>query len=426
MADISKINMKAGFFDAIGGDRTYSPEDMTKPYKRLISEGIFAKSNGSASSDFKVTSANNGMNIIVKKGEGILSGKWFSLDNDITLTVPTNTNVVPRRDSVIIQIDNKLTSEGRTANVVYRTGVSNSNPMPPDINTVDGVYEKRVANIYVSPNAQYIGVDAIVDLRGSTELPWITSLVLQPDLENLYNNWNNVFEQYFYQEKASFEAFLEEVSSNLNVTTNLVKYESHYVTSANNTTSIPINIAPYNKLKDILIVRINGFFMSEEVDYTIAIDSSSITLTKPLQANQSVDFFVLQSVIIGDPTTVMEALETLSEEVSNIQNDSAWINFILENGNLKFDETSTPGVRKYGNQVFLRGAIKGFNSTGATICTLPVSFRPTMNHQYTMMTSGGISVLFEIKTTGELIIVSKSGTISNTSMLPITTTYITG
>ena len=36
-----KFEVTAGFFDAINNDRVYSADDMNRPYRKLISNGVF-------------------------------------------------------------------------------------------------------------------------------------------------------------------------------------------------------------------------------------------------------------------------------------------------------------------------------------------------------------------------------------------------
>lgn len=416
-----------GFFNSINKDRLYSADEMNRPYKRIISNGVFATQKGTPSTDLQVVSANNQMNIIVKKGEGLFADKWFENSADIAITVPTNTSTVPRRDSVIVQVDKR--TAGRKGSVIYRTGTPSSNPMPPNLSTDNNVVEYRIANIYVAASAVYIGEDAITDLRGSSECPWITSLITQVDTSTLYDQYRAAYQKYYDDETEAFNAFMESLTQELTVNTNVVKYESHYTSSVNGETEIPINITSYNKSKDVLIVRINHLFATEGIDYSISSDSSKIILTKDIYANQNVDFLVLQSVVVGDTATVLQQLQTLNTAITNLNSDSGWINFTLENGT-SFDDTTKPAIRKFGNQVFIRGAIKGLDSTNVPICTLPTNMRPAMNKQYsvTAFADGTIAAncVLEVRTTGSIYLVAKSGSIPATAMLPISTEFILG
>lgn len=438
MAD-QNFNVNCGFFDSVDRDRLYSADQMNRPYKRIISNGVFATPAGTPSTDLQVVSAANGMNIKCKKGEGIFADKWFENPADIVITVPANNNITPRRDSVIVQIDKR--TSGRVGRIVYREGTASSNPQPPAINTVTNVIEYRIANIYVAAGANYIGNDAIVDLRGSSECAWVTHLVKQVDTSVLFNQWQAAYENYYNESTGDFEEykaiqrqawedFLEQLTSELTVTTNIIMSDSDYTTIADGETVIPIDIPTYNKSTDILQVYINRLRATPEIDYTIDEDGTTITLTKDLKANQSVNFLCMQSVVVGDVESVTALIQELNDRITSLYADSGWINFYLESGAQSFDNTTTPAVRKIGSQVVFRGALKGFNTLNATICTLPLYMRPAQNHQFVAnaISNGSIvaTCTFEVSTAGTLKLIAKSGTISNTSMLSIATQYVVG
>lgn len=419
-----KFLINGGFFDSVNKDRLYSADQMNKPYNRVITEGIFATPAGTPSTDFQVLSANNAMNIVVKKGDGLLGNKWIENPSDQAITVSTNTSIVPRRDSIIIQVDK--TQGGRICNIVYREGTAKANPMPPDLSTNSNIVELRVANIYVAPSATYIGQDAITDLRGSSECPWITSLIKQVDTSTLFIQWQTAFQNYYNQETEAFNAFMETLTEQLTVNTNVVMLESHY-TSTTEVTEIPINITGFDQTKDVLMVFVNRLRATPNIDYTISTDNTKITLTNSIVANQSVNFLVLKSVVGADDATAVQLMTQVNTKLTEITTDSGWINFTLENGT-SFDDTTTPAIRKYNNQVFIRGAIKGLDTLNVPICTLPTNMRPAMNKQYsvTAFADGTIAAncVLEIRTTGSIYLVAKSGTIPATAMLPISTELI--
>lgn len=435
MAD-QNFSANCGFFDSINRDRLYTAEQMNRPYKRLVSNGVFATPAGTPSTDLQVVSAGSGMNIIVKKGEGIFADKWFEFPNDTTITVPANVALLPRRDSVIVQIDKR--QSGRIGRIVYRTGTPASYPLPPDLSTTENLIEYRVANIYVAASANYIGQDAIVDLRGSDECQWVTGLIKQVDTSTLYAQWQAAYQAYYNQETERFNEFMRQLTQELNVNTNIIKLESHYVSTVDGTTVIPINIADYNKAQDVLIVRVNRLFASEGTDYTINSAGTNITLTKDIYAGQNVDFLVLKSVVIGDNERVIELVQALSTNVSSLntdvtalKSDSGWINFTLEGGATAYDNNNKPAVRKFGNLVNLRGAIKGVTATGTTICTLPPAYKPAMDYYFTTsaIASGTVKstvTMLVSASNGTVKLYSKSGTITATDMIPIATQFVLG
>ena len=417
------FEVNCGFFDSVNKDRLYSADEMNRPYKRVITDGVFATPAGTPSTDLQVLSANNNMNIIVKAGEGLFAGKWFENAADIAITVPNNTSTVPRRDSVIVQVDKRIA--GRKGSIIYRTGTPNSNPMPPNLSTANNVIEYRIANIYVSPSAVYIGQDAITDLRGSSECPWITSLVKQVDTSQLYNQWQAAYAKYYQDETTAFNNFMTTLTEQLSVSTNIVMLESHYTSTAE-VTEIPINITGFDQTKDVLMVFVNRLRATPGIDYTLATaDNTKITLTKSIVANQSVNFLVLKSVVGADDATALQLMTQVNTKLTAITTDSGWTNFTLENNAQAYSDGLTPGYRKYNNQVFLRGCVKNVTASGTVIATLPEGYRPSMT-RYNSIATGSITATIEIGTNGQVKLANVIGTLAASSLIPIDTSFIVG
>lgn len=379
------FNVNCGFFNAVDGDRVYYAEDMNKPYKRIVANGVFATPAGTPSTDLQVTSANDGMEIVVAAGEGMFGNKWFENPSDISIIVSSNPNANPRVDSIIVQVDN--TSDARTGNIVYRTGTPAVAPAAPALVNNGTVYEYRIANIYVASNANAINNDAITDLRGSSSCPWVTSLIQQVDTSTLFTQWQTAYQNlfneatenmndYMQSTQENWEAFVETLTDDLAVETNVIMLENTYTTTAT-TSTIPIGIPSYNYLTDILEVYINGLRVVEGVNFTLNSSHNGIVLTNALSSGQTVYFYVMKSVIIGDAQTVLAAVQDLNNKIGKYTSDSGWINFSMESGTSAFDGDSTPQVRKVGDHVFIRGGVKDISSNNLTICTLPTTYRPS-------------------------------------------------
>ena len=437
MAD-QVFNVNCGFFDAVNKDRTYSADQMNNPYKRLISNGVFATPQGTPSTDLQVSAGTAAMDIVVSAGQGLFADKWFENPAAITITVPNNTGLVPRVDSVIVQVD--TTVSGRVGNIVYRQGTPASSPAAPAINTVDGVTEYRVANIYVAAGANAINNDAITDLRGSASCPWVTSLIYQMDTSTLFNQWiaaydnfyeetTRNYEEYVSEQRQAWEDFLQTLTSELSVSTNVLMY-TNTVTTVGSTSTVNIGIPSYDKDTDILQVFINGLLGIDEDEYTVNSAGTAITLTNPLSAGQDVSFVVFKSVISADLESTVSMMQRLDAMISNFMADGGWINFTLESGASAYDSTTTPAVRCIGNRVYIRGAIKGLTTTGKPICTLPMNYRPAMDHIYTTAaidTSGNVNDTIVIRisaSTGAVNLYAKSGAITSTNLISIATSFL--
>lgn len=432
MAD-QTFPVTSGFYDAINSDRTYSADDMCRPYRRLVSNGVFATPQGTRSTDLQVVSAGSGMGIIVRAGEGIFADKWMEAPAT-AITVPSNTSTVARIDSVLVQVD--LRSSGRVANVVYRTGTPSASPIPPSINLVTNVREYRVANIRVAPGASSIGQDVITDLRGSSECPWITSLVYQVDTSVLYDQWDSAYSYYYNKSTAEFDAYMNQkqtefdqwfsgLSQELTASTNLLTYTSSYVT-AGSTSDVPINILSYDHSTDILEVYINGLRAVEGTQYSFASGYQSIVLANPLGAGQNVTFVCFKSVISGDISTAVSMMQSFDAKLGEYLSDSGWADIALGSGITAYDTDHKPQIRYTGNKIFIRGAITGVPAVGTTITTIPAQYRPSALHTVStnLISSGNVlaAVALEVGTDGKIQVIAASST-QSTGMLPLDTTY---
>ena len=213
MTNDMKYEANAGFFNAINEDRAYSAEDMNRPYRKLISNGVFATPEGEASNELQVFAANDEMNVIVSAGDAFIGNKWFENPSNLMITISQNSQVLPRKDSIIAQIDK--TQAGRAGNIVYRQGTASSNPVHPEINTEEDIFEIRLADILISPSCVKVTQDLITDCRGSEECPWITSLIKQVDTSTLYAQWQAAYQKYYEDQGQEFQTWFEGLQSQL-------------------------------------------------------------------------------------------------------------------------------------------------------------------------------------------------------------------
>lgn len=433
MAD-QLFNVNCGFFDAIDHDRTYSADDMNKPYSRVVSDGVFATKAGTPSTDLQVVSADNGMEITVREGQAIVASKWFESPTAVSITVPANTEINPRIDSVIIQVDKR--ASGRMGSIVYRTGTPGATPVPPEINTIPNVIEYRVANIRVVSNVTIISDYDITDTRGSEECPWITGLIQQVDTSELFRQWQAAYQKYFdsatedfedYVEtqRAAWEAFIESLTQELDVSMNIISFTSEY-NATGTVTNIPIGILSFDPDTDVLQVYING--LSAVGKYELNADKVSIDLDNAINNGDSVYFVVFKSVIGGDIDTTVTLIQMLDAKLDSYMADSGWINLALDNGAQPYTGM-TPAVRSIGSRVFIRGAFTGVAYDDTVVCTLPSHYRPAADHIFTTVALDSeniyrATVVIKIAANGEVVLLAKSNALSGVWFIPIATCYL--
>ena len=430
------FNVSCGFFDAINNDRTYSADDMNRPYKRLVSDGVFpAPRTHGASTDFQVTSA-GGMVVAVNKGEGIFGSKWFQNETVISITIPENNDIHPRIDSVIIQVDNRST--GRTGNIIYRTGDSAFNPTAPDLSDDANIFEYRVANVYVSAGATSIDNSVIEDLRGSDSCPWTTGTIKQVDTsvlwnqfqtayENQYKSYGQQFENYITTQRQAWNDFLSSLTEELTVSTNLIMLTSHY-DAPSSTGVVPINIQAFDSTTDVLLVFINGELAVGK--YTLRPDGESISLVDSIGIGDYVDFIVFHSVVAADISSTLSMIQSLSDDLSDYFSDSGWIALTLENGAQAYDSGNTPAYRSIGGKVYLHGGFKNVTTANTVIATLPVALQPEVDFYFVTqsLSSGTVTntITMVINTAGQLKLVgfAASGTTTASDLIPISAHYL--
>lgn len=432
------FSVNAGFFDAVDYDRTYSAEDMTRPYSRIVADGVFATNYGDPSTDLQVSSAGVGMQIVVAAGQGIFAQKWFENPSAIAVEIPANTALFSRIDSVIVQVDKRLS--GRVGNVIYRTGTASSAPVPPAINTVQNVVEYRIANITVGAGVNAIGNESIEDLRGTAACPWVTGLITQVDTSTLMQQYQAAyqayyvkatqdFEEYTDDQRQAWEEFLKTLTDELTVTTNVIVYTSTF-SATEEATNIPINIPSYNPNTDILQVFRNGLLMMEEQDYTINSNHTSVDLVGAITAGNDINFIVFKSIIGANIESAVSMMRRMDDEIQNFMDDSGWVRLVLENGATAYNADSVPSFRCVGNRMYLRGAVKGVTALNTSIAVLPVEYRPEKDHVFSTAAYDAIGALNdEITVTisaadGTIKLSSKSGEIDATDSIPLSTCYL--
>lgn len=288
--------ISCGFFNAVNGDRTYNAEQMNNPYKRIVSNGVFAKGDGTPSNDFKVI-ADGTLTLKVSAGDGIFDGKWANNDAPYNATIQTPDVSNPRIDSIVFSVD--YTNRQGIIGVVK--GTPAVNPVPPSIMRSHTRMDYRLANVRVDANATGIVQSDVTDTRAGSDCGFITSLLKQPDITAIYDQW-----------QAQFEAWFADVKETLATSTLIRSYTSRYITATQDETVIPILITQFNKNLDILQVFINGLRLLPDVEYTID-SNTQITLANGVDPNTPISFVVYKSVDGSDAETVVTQVYQLQQ-----------------------------------------------------------------------------------------------------------------
>lgn len=442
MADTSYPIEKCGFFDSVNQDRLYSAEDMNQPYKRLVSNGVFATPAGDPSNDFRVVAA-SGLTVTVKAGQGIFGDKWFSMASDLAVNVPVNSGIENRLDSIIARVDTRQSV--RAGSIVYRTGVAGHEPQPPALDTTTDVHEYRLANVLVAAGASEITQANITDTRMSDECGWVASLVKTPDTSVLYEQWAAAYQEYYDENTGAFAAWvnqqkqawsdlMDEVQSDLSAVNSLARVQAVEDTANiamiggayRLTAPITSYISTFNPNTDLLNIYINGIMLDANMwsyDGTSEYAPNVVFNFTPPSAGNKLVLEVLKSVVPSDVSSTLSELARVEQMLTNLMSDSGWITLTLDGGAAAYDAENTPRARKIGNMVYLCGAFTFAGAVGAQISGVAVSWAP----EYDQRIVGAIidatdpvvlgTVVLLIDTSGNIALEDASTTIPFNAMI---------
>lgn len=317
-------------------DRTYNAEEMCEYFKGIISNGVLAN----PSNNLQVT-ATNGMNILIKAGEGWISGHKILLDADETLTLEAADTALNRIDRVVFA----LNRTERLMQIYIKKGTLSSTPVAPELINTDNLVELSLATIKVNKNVSGITQSLITDTRYDTNVCGIVhSLIEQLDTSTTFAQYDDAFNTWFTSLK-------EDLVSN----TVFIEKRAVYTTSVENekTIAIPDSLS-YGDALDVLHVYLNGFRLIEGIEYTKT-DTSIIFTNALSKAGTPVEITNWKTMGSDDVQSVVAVVSSLQTKMTQIQkyrydctgtNDNVNINNLLANF---YDGTGEfAGANSYG------------------------------------------------------------------------------
>lgn len=303
-----------GFFNSVNGDRLYNADDISNYFLKLISNGVFA-----TPANAMQVQENDGMTVQVSAGWGFINCKWINNDAPYLLTLDAADVVLNRIDRVVMRLN--ASNDVRTMELAIKKGTPASNPQPPTLTRVSGgVWELSLAQIAVAGGSATITQANITDERANTNLcGWVTGLIDQIDTTNLFAQYDSAFNSWFTT-----------IKETLATTTLVRQYTSHYETTTDSETNIPINITQYNETLDVLNVYVNGLKLIPGVDYTES--AGTITLAAALDViGTPVEFEVLKSVDGSEAESVVDMVYQLQTELGKLDQNNYYCNGVNDN-----------------------------------------------------------------------------------------------
>ncbi len=333
---------------------------MTQPYKRLVSDGVYAMPAG----QLKVTAA-GGMKIQVSAGAAKVGSRWLESDAIETFTLDPSDVALNQIYAVVIRDDNS--ENVRKISIALKKGSLASNPVAPEVERSENITELKIAEVRVNKLVEEVTNADIKDTRADTKVcGWVTGLIEQVDTSDLFTQWESAYEQEHQRQQEQitnnqweFDRWFDNIKDTFLTQATIVRRKtSEITTQSSGVKVIDINISDFNQDLDILSVFVNGFKLPES-DYTY--NATQITLNKALDTGSVVLVEALKSVDGKDAETTMQEYIKQEEKA----------NKAIENANTAAEEARTTAATTATNTVNnMKGkanGIAGLDSGGKLI-----------------------------------------------------------
>lgn len=156
-----------GFYDSVAGDRAYNALQLSSIFDGIISDGVFEEVG-----EGLLITAGTGMQIVVRDGRAWFNHTWTLNDGDINLAVAAADIVLPRIDTVVLEVDESDAVRANSIKIITGTPV-NPAVEPTLINTAE-VHQYPLAHIYVGIGVTSILSGNLTNLIGTGVCPFVT------------------------------------------------------------------------------------------------------------------------------------------------------------------------------------------------------------------------------------------------------------
>lgn len=179
-----------GFYNSLNGDRKYNAEDISHIFNGIITDGIF-----STIGDTLMTVVGTGMQVIVKTGKCWFNGTWTMNDSLLPLSIEAADVSLTRIDAVVVEVDTSIATRANSIKIVR--GTASANPANPPMKSEEFVHQYPIAYVRVDAGVTSITADKISINVGRGTCPFITSVLQQTNIGDLFNQWEAEFKTWF-------------------------------------------------------------------------------------------------------------------------------------------------------------------------------------------------------------------------------------
>lgn len=177
-----------GFFDSVNGDRRYNSRQLSQIFDGIIVDGVFAHYG----THFAITPV-SGMEINVGEGRFWFNHVWGLNDGNTVVTIDPADVSGTRKDAIIIEIDSS--DDVRNAFIKVLKGTySGANPT---LTNSGNLHQYPLAYVTVPAASTEITASNIEVVVGTSECPFATGVLENVSIDNLFNQWDAQFQEWF-------------------------------------------------------------------------------------------------------------------------------------------------------------------------------------------------------------------------------------
>lgn len=181
-------------YDAGGNpiyDRSYNSEDMRAYFHLLYSDGVFAN----PSTGLQVVPSDQNMSVSVLPGNINIQGALGIEETARTLVFEAAGAAYDRIDAVVARLNTN--HDHRKVDLYVLKGKEAGDPVAPALTRVGGVYELRLANVFIAKNTTVISAQRITDTRLITEeCGIVTANPKAVDTTSIFNQYQAALDNY--------------------------------------------------------------------------------------------------------------------------------------------------------------------------------------------------------------------------------------
>lgn len=194
-----------GFYNSLNKDRVYNAEQMSSIFNGIITDGVF-----STVGDALMPIAGTGMQVIVKTGRAWFNSTWTLNDAQLPLDIETADVSLTRIDAIVLEVNSAI--ESRVNSIKIVKGTPSANPVKPTMAASETLHQYALGYVTVAANVTSITGENIEVNVGKTGCPFITSVLQQVVIDDLFNQWTIEFETWFANIQAQLSG---DVAANL-------------------------------------------------------------------------------------------------------------------------------------------------------------------------------------------------------------------